>query len=88
MKSAIKSFHPEKVVGVLFLFCAKRAGSTSERVITINIKVTVVLNMYMLNLCSVNLRHRTYMSSRFTQISTQEFPNMAECSFSLTLLKS
>jgi hypothetical protein len=32
------------------------------------------------------LKHRTYMSRRFTQISTQEFPNMAECSFSSTLL--
>jgi hypothetical protein len=31
-------------------------------------------------------RHRTYMSRRFTQISTQEFPNMAECYFSSTLL--
>jgi hypothetical protein len=30
--------------------------------------------------------HRTYMSRWFTQISTQEFPNMAECYFSSTLL--
>jgi superfamily I DNA and/or RNA helicase len=63
-------------------WCVQNLGFITDRN-----QVNVALTRARKGLIIVGKRgHSTYMSRRLAQISMKEFPHMAECSFSSTLL--